>query len=181
MGQRVAGMAVRTASRIVGYRSIIPVRGKEMINPVKIVLGPILAIAAFMSAEWTAMTFLPLNTWFEYRSISVEGDVPDGGPIKVKSSIVRHRISDMRYNDVLFCRFDYADNFILYSTSASQYDGAPPMDGISQWAYAGNVPITHATCYIRSSVTVALKYGIQKTPQVIMSNQFKIGEPHGNP
>lgn len=146
-----------------------------MINWRKMIIGYLLSVAGFVAAEYTVLRALPLSTWFEYRMIAAEAPVPLGGPIKMQSSIVQHLVTDMRYNDVLFCDFTGKGEYSFYSSSTDSYDAAPPMDGVSKWTYAGGVPITHAWCFMRSAVTAQLRYGIRKTPQEIRSEPFEIG------
>ena len=146
-----------------------------MINPVKIAAGYLFGVAAFVALDWTALTFLPLSTWVEYRTVRIVPPVPLGGPIDAQSDLVRHRISDMRFSDTLFCDLGDGNGYRLYSTIPSSFESAPPKDGISNWTYTGPVPSIHAWCYMRSTINIDLKYGIEKKPQIIISEPFEIG------
>lgn len=145
-----------------------------MINFRKIAVGYAVLTAFVVAVEFTVLSFMPLSWWVEYRSMRVI-EAPSGGPLEIDSILHRKRVVDMRFSDSLFCDLPHRPNgFRIYSTQFSALNRAEPKDGVSHWAYTADVPEGPAACYVRSSVTVALRYGIRPEPQIITSPIFTI-------
>lgn len=153
-------------------------RIRKSFNPWKIAVGYITAVMAFVCTEYMALNYLPLSHWIKYDQVTVFRPVEGGQPIEVLSILHRYRAVDMIYNDNLFCKTSPRAGFRLYSSMESKYTGAPPSDEtiVSKWTYTGAVPRKKSVCYLRSAVTVQLRYGIRPKPQIMQTYPFEVQE-----
>lgn len=144
----------------------------------KVVFGYLSALGIVFGTEYTALTFAPLSYWVEYQNVQILPPVNPGGPVRVLSTFQRHQTANMVYNDTLYCA-DGAGDYATYSVQAGEISALPPFNGSRQWKYTAPVP-RQGQCFLRSAVTVQLKYGIRPKPQVLISNIVNIGNNHGN-
>lgn len=146
----------------------------------KAVFGYLSALGVVFGTEYTALTFAPLSYWVEYQDVQIVPPVEAGGPVLVLSTFTRHRTANMVFNDTLYCAAEGDEQFATYSTQPGEISALPPFNGSRQWKYTAPVP-RQGKCFLRSAVTVQLKYGIRPKPQVLISNIVNIGnENYGN-
>ena len=148
-----------------------------MIDFKKLIAGPIILISLFASFEWTALTLSPSTNFFRYHSIDVASVDNSVSEIKLVSSLERFRLVNMHYQDTLFCKSEKDREYFFYSSQESEYKNAPRSHGIkrSPWVYAARIPKKQSKCFIRSAVSVTLRYGISPPAQIIETKIFEIG------
>lgn len=114
------------------------------------------------------------SDYFEYTKIvSVKDRYDIGEDIIFNSVLDRYEVTDMKYVDILKCTI--WDEEIWYSQGVTYSKWLTPWLYDKLWRYDGELPNTNASCYLDSSPTVLLNYGIEKT-QKLESNIFTIWE-----
>ena len=138
------------------------------------------ALMAMMAAGLTASVqfafynIMPAKYWFEYESVRPVQPVRAGRRLDLVSTAAIYRRVDMRWNDVLRCRFGDGRGFRIVSTVATSDDDVEPRPmGEKVWTYGRHAPVAGAQCYIRSVITVRLPYGAEKS-QVITGDFFTV-------
>ena len=109
----------------------------------------------------------PSSLWFEYYSIEPE-TATVGQQIRLKSTYQINRKVDMGWNDVLYCKNGAPNSYIFHSSSDTLANNLPPTDGKTTiiWKYP-HVPETPTECYMVSTISIYLPWGIKKTKQII--------------
>lgn len=112
-----------------------------------------------------------VNEFFSYSWINVKDEYNIWDDIYFVSSLTRYKEIDMKYIDILRC--DSWEWYTWFSQSVWYSKNMPVWVFNSVWRYEGDLPIFPSICYLESSPTAQLDFGIEKT-QKITTKQFTI-------
>lgn len=147
-----------------------------MMGTGKAAVAALAAIAIASGAQWAYHTFMPRSWWYTYTKIEPVPPLRAGQPITFRSYVIRKRPTSVSWNDILFCDIGDGQGFRFWSSqnTANSYS-EKIMDGTTgvPWNYGAAVPMNPATCYLRSTSTLHLSFGIEKQ-QTIESERFKV-------
>lgn len=122
--------------------------------------------------NYVQLKFSDSSDYFTYTSLTSKDSYDVWEDLYFVSNITRKKETDMKYVDILKCQFEWAD-FSWFSQSIGYTKDLMAWVYISVWRYNGAVPPREAVCFIDSSPTVTLDFGLEKT-QRIKSNTFTI-------
>ncbi len=149
---------------------------KEHIPYISSIIVVVGALVFLFHVAYLLLT--PPSYWFTYHAIKPAQDVFQiGEPLKFLSFADFHKKTDVRWNDVLRCNFDMDQfGYLFFSEYTSQADSWGPFKSATTprpWAYNERIPQAPTTCFVDSTITVKLPYGITKQ-QEIFSPEFRI-------
>lgn len=138
----------------------------------------VMTVALFVALQYTFYKIMPMSFWIEYQSIEVPAKVLSLGepPVFVSHATgSTERSADIEWNDVLRCNFDENGHGFKYlSNYESSVTAYKPEESVraTSWQYNSAVPDSPAICYLDSTITLILPYGIEKHQNVI-TNRFR--------
>ncbi len=142
---------------------------KTMINFSAVVL----TVAMLISAIQLFYLFTPMKYWIEYKSVEPLHDVKVGESPKFRSIVETYRKANIKFNDILFCKFEGEEEFDYYVNYKSKSYGKKPV-GLekNEWTFHPAVPLV-GECYCKSNIILQLPFGISRV-QSIKGDVFKI-------
>lgn len=126
--------------------------------------------------EYAVLRMAPADWWFRYESIRAV-DTPAGGPLGFVSAVSYFRPVDITWRETLYCDAGDGRGFQNVSTQESAGYGIGPagreVPALRPWQYTARVPRAPIRCFVRSTPTVSLRYGITKT-QIVLTDEFRL-------
>lgn len=151
---------------------------KRHINLLNAVVGAILFMVLPVFFQFWYNRLLPVDKVFEYTAIIPVQEVYEVGEFpRLISDAKFYRSVPFKWQDVLKCTGeDHPDTFAFFSSYPSESGEVKVTEDNSKepsagWLYQGAVPQDPARCYIDSTITAELEYGIKKR-QNILSDPF---------
>jgi hypothetical protein len=135
----------------------------------------IMAFVLMIFAGGIAIT--PTSFWFHYDYINpVQESFSTGEQVAFVSAWDSRDGINVHWNDIMRCDLpDDEFSFGYFSVSNTNADDLRARDSSIPeiWTYGDRIPVSGATCYVDSTITVDLPFGISKS-QKIKSGNFKI-------
>ena len=138
----------------------------------------IATVALFTTLQYSFFRVMPMSYWVEYQAIQapvtpLELEEP---PVFVSHAIgATEKAVNISWNDVLRCNFDdNGDGFKYlsnYESSVTNYIAKEEVRATS-WQYNSTVPHKPAICYLDSTITIKLPFGIEKHQRII-TDEFR--------
>ena len=143
---------------------------------VNFILNGILGISLIFILEYSYFRIVPVTHFFKYQSVASElEEIKIGDPLIMVSTSQYNRSADINWNDILRC--DLGEGSQYYSFYESSADNYKPKQGFKvidegNWRYGGKVPTVPAKCFMSSTITASLQYGVEKQMS-LESNTFQ--------
>jgi len=120
--------------------------------------------------------FMPMSFWTEYESVEpAKLEFKVGEPTKHISIAETFRKCNVKFNDVLFCKFNGEEEFDYYENYESGSFGKVPRGREkNDWTFHPAVPLT-GECYNKSNIILRLPFGIERV-QTLKGAVFKVTE-----
>lgn len=133
----------------------------------------ILWLILFFVSTLFQLTFRQTDDYFVYHSITPTKADFGTWDLTFVSSITRHKETNMRFNDTLFC-WHFINDLFWYSQSSDEYNSAPAWEFMSKWVYQGEKPSTRMYCQLKSAPYVSLPFWVDTEPQIIETSKFTV-------
>ncbi|MFZ1741882.1 MAG: hypothetical protein WAT93_03455 [Pontixanthobacter sp.] len=126
--------------------------------------------------EYAWLRLQPVDAYFHYDTMRITS-APASGPLEFISAVQYFKSVDMHWRDTLYCDLLDGNGFRNVSVLESSANSVGPTQGDGPreraWTYTAIVPSRPAVCYLRSTPTAELRYGIRKT-QIIVTDTFRL-------
>lgn len=136
------------------------------------------SVVAFATADFATKRWVLDHThWFEYSKVEFIAPLVEGRPVDMLSYSDWHRVSDVTWNDALFCYLDLNDEMATrIVTPPSIVDRAYLPNNAAApkpWRFLEAAPRAGLECYSKHVIVVNVGYGITKT-QTLYSDPITI-------
>ena len=130
-------------------------------------IGYFIALALFFSVHFLYTELAPFESYSSYDVVPIQKVYQSDEPIRFKSIYSQLDPLNVEWDDILFCEAKDNLGFISFPpVTISKFRGWIPENPEVIWTYTGGRPNYSTFCYMRGTMTISLKYGIQKSKTV---------------